>query len=275
MTLKDENPFVRLSAAEALGKIKDPKAVNALLDALDEENGEKESKVREAIINAFTDIFLEFFSGTGSLDKKVDSILNDLSGKSKEGIGDSTSRGGTFEPPAQMGTFELAASVPADFSGTSEEGDSAEGADQGGVDSTPTDLSGTSEDGTGDNAKGQDQGGFDPSKIDLSGEWYSVIASSHKATITGLHPSYNTIGTNGNYEHKCTLTFDGKYYKGQCSDTPGKCCGNNGEVWISVIDEGTIKVKSRWWPKNNDYKPFTNEWLTDEAGWEDFVRAKG
>jgi len=120
---------------------------------------------------------------------------------------------------------------------------------------------------------GQDQGGVDPSKIDLGGFWYSVIAPDHEIHMKGTHPTYYVTGTDGHYEHTCTLTFDGTYYYGKCLDTPGKCCNNQGELWIKAVDGNSFKAKSRWWPKTELDKPeVTRDWLAAEAGWETLKR---
>jgi len=128
---------------------------------------------------------------------------------------------------------------------------------------------------TRDTATSQNQDVIDLAQIDLNGEWYSITAPIHKAIITGSHPTYTTIGTDGNYEHTCTMTFDGTYYHGRCLDTPGKCCNNQGEMWVRVIDQNSYEAKSRWRPKADpDKTPVTEEWLV-EAGWAVFKREKG
>ncbi|MDM7934430.1 MAG: discoidin domain-containing protein [Methanothrix sp.] len=102
----------------------------------------------------------------------------------------------------------------------------------------------------------------------LEGEWSS--GSTH-VTISSLgNGSYYLVGTDGNFEHTGVMTCDGGFYHGYLSDTPGRCCGNDGEAWIKVIDDDTYAATSRWWPKGSA-RPEPIE-QTGYEGWERFRR---
>ncbi|OPY47707.1 MAG: hypothetical protein A4E47_00157 [Methanosaeta sp. PtaU1.Bin028] len=103
---------------------------------------------------------------------------------------------------------------------------------------------------------------------ELAGRWShgSVVV-----TITKMeNGTYRLVGTDGGFEHSGIMEFDGMFYHGYLYDTPGRCCGNDGEAWIKVLDDNSYAATSRWWPKSSP-RPDPVE-QSDYSGWEIFQR---
>ncbi|NMC09413.1 MAG: hypothetical protein GYA39_00315 [Methanothrix sp.] len=102
----------------------------------------------------------------------------------------------------------------------------------------------------------------------LEGEWSS---GSTRVTISSLdNGSYYLVATDGNFEHSGVMACERGLYHGYLSDTPGRCCGNDGEAWMKAIDDDTYAATSRWWPKGSA-RPDPIE-QTSYDGWEMFRR---
>lgn len=100
----------------------------------------------------------------------------------------------------------------------------------------------------------------------LVGEWYASSNSKNIATIIASGNGYSYTGTDGNYKHTGTLRYDGTVFKGEVKDVPGFCCGNEGYIWLRVVDGNTLEVKSQWW------KPGSKDRIILETGWDTLKR---
>ncbi len=83
-------------------------------------------------------------------------------------------------------------------------------------------------------------------KFNLSGHWQALNDPSYNVKITGDEKSIHYDGSNGNYRHSGVLYRKGKGYEGNLKDVPGWCCGNEGYVWIEILDGDSIKSRSEW-----------------------------
>jgi len=99
----------------------------------------------------------------------------------------------------------------------------------------------------------------------LEGKWYGEwdrIGSNHEAFLEGSGNGYYYIGTNGNYRHEGMLYGDGSIFSGELTDTPGWCCGNIGNIWLEVIDENTVRVRSEWQKPESEIIHISLPWKT-------------
>ncbi len=81
--------------------------------------------------------------------------------------------------------------------------------------------------------------------FNISGRWSP--GTRDVATVSGSGNTYHWTATNGQYKHEGTLTGDGTRFEGAMRDVPGFCCGREGYIWLEIVDQNTIRVKSRWW----------------------------
>jgi len=100
----------------------------------------------------------------------------------------------------------------------------------------------------------------------ITGKWYAPSNPKYIATIIVSGNGCSYTGTDGNFKHTGTLGYDGTVFKGEVKDVPGFCCGNEGYMWLKVVDGNTLEVKSEWW------KPERKDRIILEAGWDTLKR---
>jgi len=101
---------------------------------------------------------------------------------------------------------------------------------------------------------------------DITGKWYAPGNPTYTATISMSGNSCSYTGTDGNYKHTGTLSYDETVFEGEAKDVSGFCCGNEGYIWLKVVDENTLEIKSKWW------KPENKDRTIVEAGWDTLKR---
>lgn len=100
----------------------------------------------------------------------------------------------------------------------------------------------------------------------ITGKWYAPSNPKYIATIIVSGNGCSYTGTDGNFKHTGTLGYDGTVFKGEVKDVTGFCCGNEGNMWLKVVDGDTLEVKSEWW------KPESKDIIILKAGWDTLKR---
>jgi hypothetical protein len=97
----------------------------------------------------------------------------------------------------------------------------------------------------------------------LSGKWRGEKESSCIAAISGYGKILDYRVNYGACEYRGSLQkdFSGMFH-GYLRGTPGKSCENYGELWLKIIDDDTVMVRSQWWKKGNKSKDivFSSPW---------------